>query len=370
MQTMIEMSSRVSDDVRWQAVASRSAGADGEFYYAVRTTGIFCRPGCASKLPRRENVRFFTTPRDAQRAGYRPCHRCRPLEPLATRRRAHEELVARACAFIDGAAAPPSLAALATAVGVSPGHLQRVFKQTLQLSPKDYAAAARRRRTQSAIRSRASIVSIAGETGFSSTGKFYAQSPAMLGMSPSAFRARGRGSRIQFAVGPCSLGSILVAATERGVCEISLGDDPAELLRQLQDRFSAAELVGGDAQFEELVGTVLACVENGGDSHGIPLDIQGTAFQQQVWQALRTIPRGTTLTYSELAARLGTPRAVRAVASACAANRAAVAIPCHRVVRIDGALAGYRWGIERKAELLRREREQPPPTVSATPAAN
>jgi AraC family transcriptional regulator of adaptative response/methylated-DNA-[protein]-cysteine methyltransferase len=342
-----------SDADRWAAVMRRDGRADGAFFYSVRTTGVYCRPSCAARQARRENVHFHATSAEAEAAGFRPCKRCRPdgqgLAALRT------EAVARACRLIETSDELPSLDALADAAGLSRFHFHRVFKTTTGLTPKAYAAAHRARRMRDELTHSDSVTDAIYGAGFSSSGRFYATAPDVLGMTPSDFRAGGDGAVIRFAVGECSLGSILVAATERGVCSILLGDDPNVLAHDLQDRFPRARLIGGDRGFEQLVAKVVGFVEAPALGLDLPLDVRGTAFQQRVWQALREIPAGRTSTYTKIAERIGAPKAVRAVARACASNAIALAIPCHRVVRRDGALSGYRWGVERKRRLLQRE---------------
>ena len=340
-------------DPRWAAVVARNPAADGSFVYSVRTTGVYCRPSCAARPARAENVRFHRSPAEAEQAGFRPCKRCRPDEaPRAERQAA---LVGELCRMIETTEEMPTLDALARHAGLSPWHLHRVFKAVTGLTPKAYAAAHRARRMRTELAQRSTVTDAIYGAGYGSNGRFYAQSNALLGMTPTSYRAGGANTEIRFAVGDCALGAILVAASGRGVCAIALGDDPEALVRDLQDRFPRAQLVGDDADFAALVAKVVGFVEAPGVGLDLPLDVRGTAFQQRVWQALRAIPAGTTLSYSELARRIGAPRAVRAVAGACAANTLAVAIPCHRVVRTDGALSGYRWGIERKRALLERE---------------
>jgi AraC family transcriptional regulator of adaptative response/methylated-DNA-[protein]-cysteine methyltransferase len=343
-----------SSDARWDAVRRRDRGADGAFYYSVLTTGVYCRPSCAARLPRRANVAFHATCQEAEAAGFRPCKRCRPNEePLAER---HASVVAQACRQIEDAEEAPSLDALARSAGMSRFHFHRVFKAITGVTPKAYAAAWRARRVRDELAQRTTVTEAIYGAGFNSSGRFYAASSDLLGMTPSAFRAGGDGTSIRFAVGECSLGSILVAATDKGICAIQFGDDPDALVRDLQDRFPKALLVGGDGRFEHLVAEVVGLVEAPAQGLDLPLDLRGTAFQQRVWQALRAIPIGSTASYAEVAERIGQPKAVRAVAQACGANPIAVAIPCHRVVRTDGAPSGYRWGAERKRTLLAREK--------------
>lgn len=342
-----------TDQERWSAVLDRDRRADGQFVYSVRTTGVYCRPSCAARRPRRENVRFHATGADAERAGFRPCRRCRPLEPAAADRRA--AAVLRACALIEAAEEPPDLETLAAEAGLSRFHFHRLFRETTGVTPREYAAARRAERVRDALARGATVTDAIYEAGFASSAPFYAEAEALLGMRPGSFRAGGRGETIVFAVGECSLGSILVAATDKGVCAVSLGDEPEELVRQLEERFPDAELVGGDRGFDALVAKVVGFVEAPEQGLGLPLHVRGTAFQRRVWRALTELPAGATLTYGELAERIGVPDGARAVARACAANPLAVAIPCHRVVRRDGALGGYRWGVERKQRLLERE---------------
>ncbi len=342
-----------SDADRWAAVARRDRQADGLFYYAVQTTGIYCRPSCAARRARRENVRFYSTGDAAARAGFRPCRRCRPTEPPGRNERALA--VAHACRLIETADEPPGLDALADSAGLSRFHFHRVFKAITGVTPKAYAGAHRARRVRDELSRSATVTDAIYGAGFNSSGRFYATAPGVLGMTPTRFRSGGEGAAIRFAVGECFLGALLVAASDTGVCAILLGDDPAALVRDLQDRFSKATLIGGDTGFEQLVAKVVGFVERPALGLDLPLDVRGTAFQQRVWQALRAIPAGATTTYQDIARRVGAPKAVRAVAQACAANALAVAIPCHRVVRTDGALSGYRWGVQRKRALLDRE---------------
>ncbi|WP_245903642.1 bifunctional DNA-binding transcriptional regulator/O6-methylguanine-DNA methyltransferase Ada [Humitalea rosea] len=347
-----------TEAARWDAVANRDPTADDAFWYSVATTGVYCRPSCAARLALRKNVAFHLSCAAAEAAGFRPCKRCRPNEASLAARQA--DAVAAACRRIDAALAAgepvPGLEALARPSGLSPFHFHRVFRAIAGVTPRAFAAARRAGRVRAGLAAGASVTAALYDAGFNASSRFYAATPDMLGMTPSAYRDGGRAQRIRFAIGECSLGSILVAATEQGVCAIQFGDDPAALLADLQSRFPKAELLGGDAAFETMVAQVVGLVEAPhATQRALPLDLRGTAFQQRVWQALRAIPPGGTATYTEIAARIGAPRAIRAVASACAANPAAVAIPCHRVVRRDGDLAGYRWGIERKRALLARE---------------
>lgn len=342
-----------TEAARWAALAARDRTADGAFFYSVRTTGVYCRPSCAARPARPENVAFHTTTQAAEAAGFRPCKRCKPDQPPLAERNA--AAVAAACRAIEAAEEVPGLEALAMEAGMSPFHFHRVFKSVTGLTPKGYADARRAERMREALGETPTVTAAIYEAGFGSGSRFYEKSDKVLGMTPRRFRAGGERAVIRFAVGECSLGSILVAATDKGVCAILLGDDPQALTEDLQDRFAQAELIGGDAEFEALVAKVVGLVEQPRLGLDLPLDVRGTAFQQRVWQALREIPAGETASYAQVADRIGKPAAVRAVAQACAANALAIAIPCHRVVRNDGALSGYRWGVERKRALLDRE---------------
>lgn len=342
-----------NDEDRWAAVVRRDWNADGRFYYSVRTTGVYGRPSCASRLARRENVRFHATREDAEEAGFRPCKRCRPNAPALTDQRTAS--VAKACRLIEVAEDVPDLGALADAAGMSRFHFHRVFKTLTGVTPKAYAAAHRAKQVRDELSRTDTVTEAIYGGGFNSSSRFYATASEVLGMTPTDFRSGGEGTSIRFAVAECSLGSILVATTEKGVCAILLGDDPERLVRDLQDRFPKARLIGGDTGFEQLVSSVVGFVEAPGSGLNLPLDIRGTVFQRRVGQALREIPAGSTTTYAKIAQRIGAPKALRAVAQACASNAIAVAIPCHRVVRSNGALSGYRWGVKRKRALLDRE---------------
>jgi AraC family transcriptional regulator of adaptative response/methylated-DNA-[protein]-cysteine methyltransferase len=354
MTTKTEMLAAATvSDPRWTAVSARDPAADGKFFYSVRTTGVYCRPSCAARLARPENVDFHRTAADAEQAGFRPCKRCKPDQ--APRGEQHAAKVAELCRVIEHAEPALSLEVLAKHAGLSTSHLHRVFKAVTGLTPKEYAAAHRARRVRAELDANGTVTEAIYGAGYGSSGRFYEKSSALLGMTPTRYRCGGVNTQIRFAIGECSLGSILIAASKRGVCAIFMGDDPDRLVRDLQDRFPRADLIGGDAGFEQLVAKVVGFIETPRLGFDLPLDVRGTAFQQRVWKALREIPAGTTVSYSELAERIGAPKSVRAVAQACAANPVAVAIPCHRVVRNDGALSGYRWGVERKRRLLKHE---------------
>jgi AraC family transcriptional regulator of adaptative response/methylated-DNA-[protein]-cysteine methyltransferase len=346
------------DETKWAAVVHRDTRADGVFYYSVRTTGVYCRPSCASRLARRENVRFHATTGAAEEAGFRPCKRCRPNEePLAVRQ---AQAIARACRLIEESEETPDLGAVAAAVSMSRFHFQRVFRNITGLTPKAYALAHRASRVREQLKRSPTVTDAIYEAGFNSSGRFYASTDRMLGMKPTDFREGGANTVIRFALGETSLGSVLVAASDKGVCAILFGDDPKALAEDLQGRFPKARLVGGDHRFEKWVARVVGFVEAPRLGLDLPLDIRGTVFQQRVWRALQEIPIGSTASYAEVAKKVGAPGSARAVAQACAANRLAVAIPCHRVVRNDGGLSGYRWGVERKRALLAREAKAQP----------
>lgn len=348
-----ETSTAAERDPRWARVVARDRSADETFWYSVATTGVYCRPSCPSRTANPRNVHFHGSTAAAEAAGFRPCRRCKPDQPSSDVRNA--ATVARICRLIEHAEQAPPLAELAEAAGLSPGHLHRMFRAVTGVTPKDYAAAYRAGKVRDRLGRSGTVTEALYDAGFNSNGRFYEKAGEMLGMTPTDYRAGGANAAIRFAVGECSLGSILVARSEKGVCAILIGDDPEALVYDLQDRFPRARLIGGDAEFETLVAQVVGFVEAPGIGLDLPLDVRGTAFQQRVWAALRDIPAGTTVSYSDIARTIGAPKAVRAVAGACAANGLAVAIPCHRVVRTDGGLSGYRWGIERKRTLIGRE---------------
>jgi len=343
----------VENDRRWAAVRARDASADGTFFYSVKTTGVYCRPSCGARPARPENVAFYATAAAAERAGFRPCKRCEPEKPPRAERQA--ATVAELCRLIELRDEVPTLDELARHAGMSAFHTHRIFKAVTGVTPRAYAAAHRAKRVRGELRAKATVTEAIYEAGYASSARFYEKSNRMLGMTPTEYRAGGTDLAIRFAIGECSLGSILVAATERGVCAILFGDDPEELAHDLERRFPCARLVGADARFERLVAKVVGLVEKPRLGTKLPLDIRGTAFQERVWRALSEIPPGETASYADIARAVGAPKAVRAVAQACASNALAVAIPCHRVVRKDGDIAGYRWGVERKRELLARE---------------
>lgn len=347
-------------DTAWSAVTRRDQTWDGRLFYGVRTTGIYCRPSCPSRRPRRDRVRFFATAGDAEAAGFRPCKRCRPTEKATGQPPA---AVRRALSYLDHhAEAPVRLSELARATGLSAWHLQRTFKKFVGLSPREYALSRRADRLREGLRREGSVSRATYEAGFGSASRVYESAPRLLGMTPGAYRKGGAGMDIRYTIVASPHGQLLVGATDRGVCAVMLGEDEAALELDLAGQFPRATLVRvdeGDAWLADLVRRVALQVERPATTGDIPLDLVGTAFQWRVWRALVAIPPGETRTYQQLARAVGKPRAVRAVAGACAANRVAVVVPCHRVVRSDGSLGGYRWGLPRKEALLAQERAVP-----------
>jgi AraC family transcriptional regulator, regulatory protein of adaptative response / methylated-DNA-[protein]-cysteine methyltransferase len=346
----------VADDPRWARIVARDRTADGQFWYSVITTGVYCRPSCPSRTANPQNVELHDTLAAAKATGFRPCKRCHPDGRSIDCENA--AIVARACRLIEQSEEKPSLTGLAAAVGLSASYLHRLFKAATGVTPKDYASAHRAAKVREGLTNGNTVTEAIYDAGFNSSGRFYEKSTDILGMTPTQYRAGGANEDIRFAVGQCSLGAILVASSKKGVASILLGNDPGELARNLQDRFPNAKLIGADSDYEALVARVVGVVEAPGLGLDLPLDVRGTAFQQRVWQALQEIPVGQTVSYAEIARRIGAPKATRAVAGACAANKLAVAIPCHRVVRKDGALSGYAWGVERRRTLLDREASQ------------
>ena len=345
----------MADDPRWARIVARDKTADGCFWYSVATTGIYCRPSCPSRSANPRNVQLHDTLAAAKATGFRPCKRCNPDGISIEGENA--TIIAQACRLIEESEEEPLLNDLAKAVGRSSSYFHRMFKAITGLTPKDYAVAHRAAKVRQGLNSGNSVTEAMYEAGFNSSGRFYEKSTSLLGMTPTEYRAGGANEEIRFAVGETSLGAILVASSRRGVASILLGADPDTLVRNLQDRFPKARLIGADGDYEALVARVVGFVEAPNLGLDLPLDVRGTAFQQRVWRALQEIPVGQTVSYAEVARRIGSPKAVRAVAGACAANNLAVAIPCHRVVRNDGSLSGYAWGVERKRALLNRETE-------------
>jgi AraC family transcriptional regulator of adaptative response/methylated-DNA-[protein]-cysteine methyltransferase len=355
-------------DCRWQAIVDRDKQFDGQFLYSVKTTGVYCRPSCGARLAKYENVQFHQTCEEAEFAGFRACKRCKPKETSHLEN--HLVTVSNICRLIETSERKLSLQEMASSAGLSPYHFHRIFKSITGLTPMAYATAHRAKRIRQELSNSSSVTQAIFDAGYNSSGRFYEESGALLGMTPTAYKAGGENTTIYFAIGDCFLGSILVAQSSKGVCAILMGDDPGELLRDLQDRFPRAELKGGDQDFEQVIAQVISYIEEPGQGLSLPLDIRGTSFQQRVWQALREIPPGQTRNYTDIGKKIGAPKAVRAVASACAANALAVVIPCHRVVRSDGSLSGYRWGVERKRTLIELEAAKTEKPIAKNPIAN
>lgn len=344
----------LTDDQRWQSVLARDPNADGEFVFAVRTTGIFCRPSCRARHALRENVSFYANASEALTAGFRPCKRCQPDKANAQQHRLDK--ITHACRLLEQET-PVTLETLADQVAMSPFHLHRLFKATTGMTPKAWQQAWRARRLRESLAKGESVTTSILNAGFPDSSSYYRKADETLGMTAKQFRHGGENLAVRYALADCELGRCLVAESERGICAILLGDDDATLISELQQMFPAADNAPADLTIQQHVREVIASLNQRDTPLTLPLDIRGTAFQQQVWQALRTIPCGETVSYQQLANAIGKPKAVRAVASACAANKLAIVIPCHRVVRGDGTLSGYRWGVLRKAQLLRREAE-------------
>lgn len=319
----------------------------------VITTGIYCRSSCGSRVPRTENLRYFHSSDEALAAGFRPCRRCRPNDGSFEQR--HIETIAEACRLIDQADNPVSVSALAHAVGMSEGHFHRLFRSHTGMTPRAYAEQKRVAQARDQLARGRPVTETLYDAGYGSSGRFYAITNKSLGMTPSHFKDGGSRETLYFAVGETSLGAIVIASSKTGIAAILMGDDPDTLLRDLQDRFPKAKFVGGEADYERTVAQVVGLIEAPNLATSLPLDIRGTVFQRRVWHALQSVPAGETISYDEIARRVGRPRAIGAVASACASNPLAVAIPCHRVVRHDGTFFGYTWGLERKRALLDRE---------------
>lgn len=342
-----------TDDERYAAIVGRLLEADGHFVYAVTTTGVFCRLSCSARTALRKNVRFFATSSAALRAGFRACKRCQPDGESLDEH--YSKMIAKACRYLDDYEQLPALNDIATACGMSRFHFQRVFKRVTGITPGQYHAAKRAERVCVGLTKKQSVTEAILDAGFANTGHFQSTTSKQLGMKAKTYRSGGRGENIRYAMGDCTLGKVLVASSERGICAILFGDKPDPLVTDLRARFPEADIQLADSAFARTVKSVIRHVDTPNQKFDLPLDIRGTAFQQRVWRALMSIPPGKTATYSQLANLIGSPAAVRAVAGACAANALAVVVPCHRIVRSDGNLSGYRWGVERKAALLAAE---------------
>jgi AraC family transcriptional regulator of adaptative response/methylated-DNA-[protein]-cysteine methyltransferase len=346
----------LTDQARWNAVVRRDRRANKAFVYGVLTTSIYCRPACSSRLPKYDNVRFFNTCKEAEQAGFRPCKRCCPKsdETFDT----HFASIVNACQLIENSEEPLPLKELGKRVGLSPFHFQRLFKKVIGITPKQYTMEKRLKRVCSELRKDSSVTDAIYGAGFASSSRFYEKAGSMLGMKPTEYKKGGAGIRIRFAVARAYLGWVLIGATLKGICSIDLGDNPEILKKRLRNRFPKAEILDNDDIFQTWVKQILAHIEKPNLPLNLPLDIQGTAFQRLIWMALREIPPGSVSSYAEIAAKIGKPKAARAVARACASNQIALVIPCHRAVRRDGRLGGYRWDIERKRAVLEREAKQ------------
>lgn len=341
----------------WQAVVERDRRMDGRMVYAVKTTGIYCRPSCPSRKPKRENTLFFPLPEFAERAGYRPCIRCQP--DLVENPDPQVKMARQVCRFIESHLEEPlTLAALGAQFAVSPHHLQRTFKRTVGITPQQYTEACRMSRVRNGLGRGEEITEALYEAGFSSASRLYSKASAQLGMTPGEYQRGGSNLRIAYTLVESLLGILLVAATEKGICAVRLGGNQAELEEGFYTEFHRANILRDDDALAQWAQEILSHLEGNLPNLNLPLDVQATAFQRQVWQTLQEIPYGSTRSYGEVAAAMGRPGAARAVARACAANPAALLIPCHRVIRSDGGLGGYRWGIERKRKLLDREKAQ------------
>jgi AraC family transcriptional regulator of adaptative response/methylated-DNA-[protein]-cysteine methyltransferase len=346
---MTQADSRISASEAWAAVLRRDRSRDGEFVTGVLTTGIYCRPSCAARHPARANVQFFSDGAAARQAGLRPCLRCKPDDVARD-----EAAIAKATAFIAVAETPPSLEEVAMIAGYAPHHFHRLFKRATGLTPAAYARAFRAKRAETALERKSRITDAIYEAGYSAPSRFYAENKARLGMTPGVWKKGGQGVTIRWAIASTSLGQMLIAATDQGICRLSFDESEVDL----RDRFPNAEIVAGGKDMADIVGGAIAAVERPAQMPRLPLDVRGTAFQEAVWQELSRIPAGETASYATLAARAGKPAAVRAAGSACGANPVAILIPCHRARRTDGSFGGYAYGLERKEKLLEREKNQ------------
>ena len=346
-------------DQRWNDLLRRNAAKDGKFVYSVEGTGIYCQPSCGGRLPAPETVSFFDSAADAEKAGLRPCQRCRPDLPPRSER--HAVMVAELCKYMEESEDSPSLQSLADMAGISMYHLHRIFKSITGVTPKAYADEVRTRKMRRNLNRKTTITAAIYNSGYGSSSRFYEQSGRRLGMTPRDFRRGGSDVSIVFSVTECWLGFVLVAASQKGICAITMGEAREPLVKELYSMFPEAESIAGDGDFDRLVARIVSFIEQPGEGLDLPLDVQGTAFQHRVWKALLAVPSGTTVSYAELAKRIGSPKAVRAVAQACDANKIAVAIPCHRVIRSDGELSSYRWEAKRKRALIEKEKEYAAP---------
>ena len=345
---------RMNEPDYWQACLNKDNSYDGKFVLAVVTTGIYCRPSCPARKPKRENVMFFALPELAQQAGFRACKRCHP--DTQERHDPQLDLVREACRYIEANATEPiTLQTLSEQVHVSPSHLQRTFKDYVGVSPLEYTEACRMNELRRALRNGARVTDAVYDAGFGSSSRVYEKAAPQLGMTPQKYQRNGVGEIIQYAVVPCAMGQLLVATTAKGICAVKLGDDADALVNTLLGEFSDAHIVRNDDAHRDWVHAIIGFIAGHEPHLNLPLDVRATAFQKQVWQALRRVPYGETRSYADIARDIGQPAAVRAVAQACGANPTALIVPCHRIVRSDGSLGGYHWGIERKRRLLDQE---------------
>jgi len=343
-----------NEDLLWRAVLEKDATLVGHLVYAVRSTGIYCKPTCSSRRPRRENVLFFHSNAEAEAAGFRPCRRCHPEDNLSQNDQV--DMVRQACALMENSPElPPSLETLSQELHLSPSHFQRVFKGVMGISPRQYAANLKLKSFKDRVKSGNDVTTALYDAGYSSTSRLYEGVSQRMGMTPASYRQGGAGKKIRFAVVQTYLGQMLVAGTDKGICAVSFGQDEGNMVTLLRREYPAAELLPDQAYLAESVNALVKHLEGSQPHLSLPLDLQATAFQLRVWEELRRIPYGETRTYAGVAEAIGSPRAVRAVANACAANPVVVVTPCHRVIRSDGSLGGYRYGIERKRALLSKE---------------
>lgn len=360
-QTLLDELRAMDEETRWRAVAARDAGLDGVIFYGVRSTGIYCKPSCPSRRPRREQIVFFDSQAEAESAGFRSCRRCRPSIPSGARD-ARLAMVEQVCRLIEESeSGAPTLANLGAQLGISQYHLQRTFKEIVGISPRQYAVAHRLGQFKARIKEGGTVTGAMYEAGYGSSSRLYEHADAELGMTPASYARGGAGARITYTVAECDLGRLLVAATERGLCAVRLGGSEGELEGALREEFPEAETSKEHSdELAEYVEVILRHLSGQQTRLGLPLDVRATAFQRRVWAYLQSIPYGEVQSYGEVAAGVGQPSAVRAVARACAANSVALVIPCHRVIRGSGELGGYRWGLSRKRALIERERAAKP----------